>query len=67
MIAGAAGLAGNLGRKVSQHVPKLVPTWFPKGFKVAPWRPPGGLKMAPWRPQGGLASLGGLGAPKTDF
>ena len=64
MIAGAAGLAGDLGRKVSQHVPKMVRKWDPKGSKMAPWRPQNGSLGASGRP---LASLGGLGAPKTDF
>ena len=64
MVAGAAGLAGNLGRKVSQHITKMVQKWFQNGSKMASWRPQNGSLEASGRP---LASLGGLGAPKTDF
>ena len=57
MVAGAAGLAGNLGRKVSQHVTKMIPRWVPRRLQK------GSLEASKWLPGGFWAASGVPGGP----
>ena len=66
MIAGAAGLADNLGT-----YPNMSPKRFEISSEKAPTWPPGGLRAASkwlWEASGRpLASLGALGCPRPMF